>query len=62
MSISKLNKITELNYSNYMIESSTYLGSKPYESYFISTLSDNLDKLDGLRSGYVPSSNASYAL
>jgi len=54
LSMKKVNSITEDNYLNFPLDKESLLSSKPFEGYFISTLSGELDKLDLLRSGYQP--------
>jgi hypothetical protein len=52
LSMKRINTINELNYANFPLDKSQFFGSRPFESYFISNLSNELDKLDLLRSGY----------
>jgi len=52
LSMKRINTINELNYANFPLDKSQFFGARPFESYFISNLSNELDKLDLLRSGY----------
>ncbi|QNS28825.1 RNA-dependent RNA polymerase [Diaporthe rudis mitovirus 1] len=51
-SFKQFNQINENNYYNYPLSSEELFGAKPYESLFITSLSNQLNKLDGLRYGY----------
>jgi len=47
-----LNSINERNYNNFVLDTQDLYGARPFESYFISSLDENLYKLELLRIGY----------
>jgi hypothetical protein len=51
-SINEINKITDINYPNYIFDKSLYFGARPYENLLMTSLSTPLEKLDMLRIGY----------